>query len=73
MKTYAGGWSIEEEAVEGKEGTKGKSRVFFAMMGWESIEAHMEMREMKLYKENRHLIADKAEAHEMRHVAFRGV
>lgn len=54
-KGSAGGWSVEE--VESPNGGH-KCKIYAAVLGWESKEAHMNFRETQHFKDNAHLIKE---------------
>jgi len=68
----AGGWSIEEVTHKGlgKEGEEGKGRLFFAAIGWDSVEAHMAFRETPAFNEIIPLVVGGPKAFEVNHVKF---
>ena len=63
------GWSygITHEEIE-REGVKGKGAVL--TIGWESVQAHMDFRETKTFKDNIHLLRMTAKKIEMHHTQF---
>lgn len=56
MTGAAGGWVIEDVPYAKAEG--GKAKLFQAVLGWTSVEAHMKFRETETFKENIHLLRD---------------
>jgi len=73
---YASGETVEEvtkhaDIVAGKEDSKGKGFVF--LIGWESVQAHMNFRETETFKSNIGLIRGNHGGPEMFHVAFKTV
>lgn len=54
-KGSAGGWIVEEPENE-KAG--GKSKAYFAAIGWESVEAHLKFREHQAFKDNISLLRE---------------
>ena len=65
FKGAAGGWVIEDVEYEGKKG-----KAYVAMIGWESVEAHMAFRETTAFKENIHLIREGPLGMELHHTEF---
>ncbi|PVH93542.1 hypothetical protein DM02DRAFT_603839 [Periconia macrospinosa] len=69
------GWGIENDfPVRDAEGEQ-KGTVFTALIGWPSVEAHMEFRETDAFKENIHLARGMEEMVKvgMFHVKFKGL
>ncbi|KAL2429858.1 hypothetical protein ABEF95_000891 [Exophiala dermatitidis] len=53
FKTSAGGWAVEQ--LDLPDGSS-KAKVFIALFGWESVEAHQKFRETQVFKDNIHLL-----------------
>ena len=65
----ASGWVIEDVEHESfGEGKKGKAWV--AVLGWDSVEAHMKFRETEAFKQNIHLLREGPVKMEVHHTKF---
>lgn len=60
-------YGITHEELE-KDGVKGKGAVL--LVGWESVDQHMELRKTDVFKENIHLLRQNAKGIEMHHTQF---
>lgn len=69
-KGYAGGWSIEE--VDQAKADGGKAKVFTGLVGWSSVQAHLDFRETQEFKDNIHLLREAKDvvAMDVFHVGF---
>ncbi|KAK5131062.1 hypothetical protein LTR08_001348 [Meristemomyces frigidus] len=64
------GWSYGEHARDGDEGgCKGKSAVL--VVGWESVEKHMEVRGSQAFNDNMRYLGNGANSVEVHHVQFK--
>lgn len=69
FKGASGGWVMEDvEHEKIGEGKKGKA--FVAVLGWESVDAHMRVRETDAFTENIHLLREGPVAMEVHHTTF---
>ena len=68
-KASAHGWIIEDVEHEKLESGK-KGKAFLALLGWESLEAHMKFRETNDFKNNIHLLREGPVGMEVHHTAF---
>jgi hypothetical protein len=59
------GFALEEVEIDGQ---KGKALVLVA--GWDSVDAHMQVRETQIFKDNIHYLRNGVVAAEMHHVQF---
>lgn len=57
FKAASGGWVIEDVEHE-SIGSGKKGKAFVAVIGWESVEAHMKFRETQCFKDNIHLLRE---------------
>lgn len=60
------GLSHEDNLKSPKEGLEGRAAVL--VIGWESVEAHMKVRETQLFKDNIHLLRNGVKDAEVHHV-----
>ncbi|OCK79313.1 hypothetical protein K432DRAFT_355207 [Lepidopterella palustris CBS 459.81] len=67
-----GAWSVEEATYKGmgKDGAEGPAKLFFASIGWDSVDAHMKYRETDAFKDAIPLLRQGCSAIEMYHVKF---
>lgn len=65
FKAASGGWVIEDVEYEGKKG-----KAYFMVLGWESVEAHMNFRETQAFKDNIHLLKEGPLGMEVHHTEF---
>lgn len=65
----AGGWSVETDVPQSGDAAK-KGKVYVAVIGWASVDAHHAFRETKEFKDNIHLLreAEGIQATELVHV-----
>jgi len=67
FKGGSGGWSVEDDiaydpanVVMAPEGAQAqKAKVYLAVLGWQSVEAHHKGRETQTFKDNRPLLTEK--------------
>lgn len=65
FKAAAGGWIIEDVEYNGE-----KRKAYAAVLGWESVEAHMKFRDTQIFKDNIHLLRDGPVGMEVHHTKF---
>ena len=65
FKAASGGWVIEDVEYKGKKG-----KAYVAVVGWESVEAHMSFRETRAFKDNIHLLREDPLGLEVHHTKF---
>lgn len=65
FKAASVGWVVEDVEYEGKKG-----KAYVALVGWESVEAHMACRETQAFKDNAHLIREDTLGLEVHHTKF---
>ena len=69
FRAASGGWIVEDVEHESLgEGKKGKA--YAAVIGWESVEAHMKFRETEDFKQGIHLLRDGPVKLEVHHTKF---
>lgn len=69
FRAASGGWVVEDVEHESiGEGKKGKAYV--AVVGWESLEAHMRCRETEFFRDNIHLLREGPVKLEVHHTKF---
>jgi len=69
FKAASGGWVIEDVEHE-KIGSGKKGKAFVGVIGWESVEAHMNARQTDAFKKNIHLLREGPVAMEVHHAKF---
>ena len=69
LRGTSAGWLLEDIPHESiGEGKKGKAYV--ALLGWDSVEKHMQFRDNAAFKENRHLVSEGRVGREAHHTVF---
>lgn len=65
FKAASGGWVIEDVEYKGKKG-----KAYVAILGWESVKAHMNFRETQAFKENINIVRADPLGMEVHHTEF---
>ena len=65
FKAASGGWVIEDVEYKGKKG-----KAYVAILGWESVEAHMNFRETQTFKDNINIVRADPLGMEVHHTEF---
>lgn len=65
FKAASGGWVIEDVEYKGKKG-----KAYVAVLGWESVDAHMKFRETQAFRDNIHLLREGPLGMEVHHTEF---
>ncbi|CAD6573718.1 MAG: hypothetical protein ASARMPREDX12_006216 [Alectoria sarmentosa] len=65
FKAASGGWVIEDVEYKGKKG-----KAYVAILGWESVEAHMNFRETQTFKDSINIVRADPLGMEVHHTEF---
>lgn len=68
-KASAGGWVVEEIPIPD---TSDKAKAYTALIGWESVEAHLAFRETQAFKDNIHLLRQAKDLKKLHVVHYHG-